>query len=199
MEPTTHRIIRIITVVTLSGLLLLTACQSFSFQAAQPTAAPTHESPHGPMAVFHTPSGSFEVDYPVEWDDAEGDDRRCGTALKCLISRQSEFMLVRESTLPGEGGAAALAEGLDRTIAAFDNETADSEFVSRTPVTLPSGLPAEVLRYVIEDGRVTVAELWAADGNQAVSIAFITWNEGFPALEPVAQYVFDSLRLAESE
>jgi len=149
------------------------------------------------MAVFRAPSGAFEVDYPAEWDDAADDDRRCGTALKCLISRQSEFMLVRETTLPGEG-AAALAEGLDRTVANFDNETADSEFISRSSLTLPSGLPAEVLRYVIEDGRVTVAELWAADGNRAISIAFITWNEGFPALEPVAEYVFESLRPAES-
>ncbi len=60
-----------------------------------------------------------------------------------------------------------------------------------------SGVAGEVLRYSIEQGTVSVKELWAAEGDTAVSVAFITWNEGFGAMEPVADYVFGTLRRVE--
>jgi hypothetical protein len=147
------------------------------------------------MGVFRTPSGRFEMDFPAEWSAAEGDDRRCQDAPKCLISRDSEFMLVRELPMVGRDSAPpSLATELDVVVAGFEATTADAEFVSREPLVTASGLPGEVLRYSIEQGTVSVKELWAADGDTAVSVAFITWNEGFPAMEPLADYVFDTLR-----
>ena len=143
----------------------------------------------GPAELLR--SFGFEVYFPAEWSTAEGDDRRCQDAPKCLISRESEFMLVREQTMAR--GPDALAAELDAVVAGFENATADAEFVSREPFTTASGLPGEILRYSIEQGRVSVKELWAADGDQAVSVAFITWNEGFAAMEPVADYVFSTL------
>lgn len=177
-------------------LLGLAACASFRLTPVEPTPAPVHDSPLGLMGLYRTPSGRFEVDYPAEWSDAAGDDRRCQDAPKCLISRDSEFMLVRESTMVGRDGAPpSLATELDAVVANFEGTTADAEFISREPLVMPSGIAGEVLTYSIEKGTVTVKELWAADGDTAVSVAFITWNEGFPAMEPVADYVFDTLRL----
>lgn len=177
----------------------LAACESFRLVPVEPTPAPVHESPLGLMGLYRTPSGRFEVDYPAEWNDAAGDDRRCQEAPKCLISRDSEFMLIREQTMVGRDGALpSLATELDAVVADFEGTTADAEFISREPWVTASGLDGEVLIYSIEQGTVTVKELWAANGGTAVSVSFITWNEGFPALEPVADYVFDTLRLVSN-
>lgn len=188
MEPI-HR--RIVLCVCLVVLLCLPACEAFRLTPVEPTPAPVHDTPLGQMGRYRTQSGRFEIDFPAAWDEAEGDDRRCQDAPKCLISRESEFMLVREQTMAR--GTDALAAELDAVVAGFENATADAEFVSREPFTTASGLPGEILRYSIEQGRVSVKELWAADGDQAVSVAFITWNEGFAAMEPVADYVFSTL------
>lgn len=183
--------------LTLLVMLSLAACDSFRLTPLEPTPAPIHDSPLGEMGRYQTPSGRFAVDFPAAWTAAEGDDRRCQDAPKCLISRASEFMLVREQRMAGRGGAPpSLAIELDAVVANFENTTADAEFLSREPFMTASGLPGEVLRYSIEQGRVSVKELWVADGDQAVSVAFITWNEGFVAMEPVADYVFGSLSLA---
>ncbi|MBX7251094.1 MAG: hypothetical protein K1X50_03855 [Candidatus Promineofilum sp.] len=189
-----HR--RIALCLCLIGLLSLAACEAFRLTPIEPTPAPVHDSPLGQMGRYRTPSGRFEVDFPAAWDEAEGDDRRCQDAPKCLISRNSEFMLVREQTMAR--GPDALAAELDAVVAGFENATADAEFVSREPFTTASGLSGEILRYSIEQGRVSVKELWAADGDQAVSVAFITWNEGFAAMEPVADYVFSTLALTNA-
>lgn len=178
-------------------IMTLTGCASFSFNQPTPTPVVEEPSPHGPMVQFRTPSGRFEVVYPAGWDDAAGDDRRCRDAQKCLISRDSEFMLLREVRMPtADGEPVSLATAIDNVVANFELTTADAEFLSRTALTLDSGLPAEILRYNIENGTVSVKELWAADGDLAVSIAFITWNEGFDTLEPVADYISQTLRLA---
>ena len=106
-------------------------------------------------------------------------------------------MLVRESTMVGRDGAPpSLATELDVVVANFEGTTADARLIAREPLVTASGVEGEVLRYSIEQGTVTVKEFWAADGDTAVSVAFITWNDGFPAMEPVADYVFDTLRLA---
>ncbi len=189
---------RTLLLLGLVALFGLAACESFRLTPVEPTAAPLHESPLGPMGVFRTPSGLFEVDYPAEWSAAEGDDRRCQDAPKCLISRDSEFMLVRESTMVGRDGAPpSLATELDVVVAGFEATTADAQFISREPFVTAAGVPGEVLRYSIEQGTVSVKELWAAEGDTAVSVAFITWNEGFAAMEPVADYVFGTLRRVE--
>ncbi len=178
-------------------LFALTACESFRLTPVEPTAAPVHDSSLGLMGLYRTPSGLFEVDFPAAWSDAAGDDRRCQDAPKCLISRDSEFMLVRESTMVGRDGAPpSLATELDVVVANFEGTTADARLIAREPLVTASGVEGEVLRYSIEQGTVTVKEFWAADGDTAVSVAFITWNDGFPAMEPVADYVFDTLRLA---
>lgn len=177
-------------------LVGLSACESFRLMPVEPTPAPVHESPLGLMGLYRTPSGRFEVDYPAEWSDAAGDDRRCQEAPKCLISRDSEFMLIREQTMASRDGAPpALATELDAVVADFEGTTADAKFISREPWLTASGVAGEVLIYSIEQGTVTVKELWAADGDTAVSVSFITWNEGFAAMEPVADYAFDTLRL----
>ena len=186
---------RTLLLLCLVALIGLTACESFRLTPVEPTAAPIHQSPLGPMGIFRTPSGQFEVDYPAEWSAAEGDDRRCQDAPKCLISRDSEFMLVRESTMIGRDGAPpSLATELDVVVAGFEATTADADFISREPLVTASGVAGEVLRYSIEQGTVSVKELWAAEGDTAVSVAFITWNEGFSVMEPVADYVFGTLR-----
>lgn len=175
-------------------LVGLSACESFRLMPVEPTPAPVHESPLGLMGLYRTPSGRFEVDYPAEWSDAAGDDRRCQEAPKCLISRDSEFMLIREQTMASRDGAPpALATELDAVVADFEGTTADAKFISREPWLTASGVAGEVLIYSIEQGTVTVKELWAADGDTAVSVSFITWNEGFAAMEPVADYVFSTL------
>jgi hypothetical protein len=182
-------------VLCLVALFALAACDAFRLTPVEPTPAPVHDSPLGMMGRYRTPSGLFELDFPAEWSDAAGDDRRCQDAPKCLISRDSEFLLVRELPMVGRDGAPpSLATELDVVVAGFEATTADAEFVSREPLVTASGLPGEVLRYSIEQGTVSVKELWAADGDTAVSVAFITWNEGFPAMEPLADYVFDTLR-----
>lgn len=183
-----------------SGLLFLSACAAFSFDQPQPTPPPMIDTLFGPMAAYRTPSGRFDVVYPADWNDAAGDDRRCRDAQKCLISRNNEFMLLREVRLPAvDGSPLPLAAAIDNVIAGFDLTTADAEFISRTPVTLASGLPAEVLRYSIENGTVSVKEVWAADDDLALSIAFITWNEGFPDLEPLADTIINSIRPAATK
>ena len=83
-----------------------------------------------------------------------------------------------------DGAPPSLATELDAVVATFEDTTADAEFVSREPLVTASGVAGEVLRYSIEQGTVSVKELWAADGDTAVSVAFITWNEGFAAMEP---------------
>lgn len=184
----------------LIAVLALAGCEAGAFRITpiEPTAAPVHASPLGSMGDYRTQSGLFEMDFPAGWSDAAGDDRRCQDAPKCLISRDSEFMLVRELKMVGRDGAPpSLATELDAVVANFSGTTADAEFVSRTPFVTLSGLQGEVLEYRIESGLVTVKELWAAEGNQAVSVAFITWNEGFTAMEPVADYVFGSLARVE--
>lgn len=179
-------------------LFALAGCDSFRLTPVEPTPAPVHDSPLGTMGRYRTPSGLFELDYPAEWSDAAGDDRRCQDAPKCLISRDSEFLLVRELPMVGRDGAPpSLATELDAVLANFEGTTADAEFVSRTPWVTASGVAGEVLRYSIEQGTVSVKELWAAEGNTAVSVAFITWNEGFAAMEPVADYVFTTLQRVE--
>lgn len=179
-------------------LFALAGCDSFRLTPVEPTPAPVHDSPLGTMGRYRTPSGLFELDYPAEWSDAAGDDRRCQDAPKCLISRDSEFLLVRELPMVGRDGAPpSLATELDAVLANFEGTTADAEFVSRTPWVTASGVAGEVLRYSIEQGTVSVKELWAAEGNTAVSVAFITWNEGFAAMEPVADYVFSTLQRVE--
>lgn len=179
-------------------LFALAGCDSFRLTPVEPTPAPVHDSPLGAMGRYRTPSGLFELDYPAEWSDAAGDDRRCQDAPKCLISRDSEFLLVRELPMVGRDGAPpSLATELDAVLANFEGTTADAEFVSRTPWVTASGVAGEVLRYSIEQGTVSVKELWAAEGNTAVSVAFITWNEGFAAMEPVADYVFTTLQRVE--
>jgi len=193
-----HRLLLLWPAVMLAAVLSLVACASGPFRLTpiEPTAAPVHDSPLGPMGDYRTQSGLFEMDFPAKWSDAAGDDRRCQDAPKCLISRQSEFMLVRESMLVGRNGAPpSLATELDAVVANFANTTADAEFISRAPFISATGLRGEVLEHRIESGRVMVKELWAAEGAQAVSVAFITWNEGFPAMEPIADYVFSTVRL----
>lgn len=191
MEPTSRRIILSLCLIV---LLALPACDAFRLTPVEPTPAPLHDGPVGQMGRYRTPSGRFEVDFPAAWSEAEGDDRRCQDAPKCLISRNSEFMLVREQTMAG-GDTPSLAAELDAVVAGFEATTADAEFLSREPFTTASGLQGEIVRYAIEQGRVSVKELWAADGDKAVSVAFITWNEGFAAMEPVADYVFGTLAL----
>lgn len=186
---------RIAFIGCLLALASLVACDAFRLTPLEPTPAPVHDSPLGQMGRYRTQSGRFEVDFPAAWSAAEGDDRRCQDAPKCLISRESEFMLVREQTMAG--GEGALAAELDAVVANFENTTADAKFISRTPFTTASGLQGEILRYSIEQGSVSVKELWAADGDQAVAVAFITWNEGFAAMEPVADYVFGTLAVAQ--
>lgn len=183
--------------VLLAALLSLAACASgpFRLMPIEPTAAPVHDSPLGLMGTYRTQSGRFEMDFPAAWSDAAGDDRRCQDAPKCLISRDSEFMLVRESKMVSRDGAPpSLATELDAVVTNFANTTADAEFLARTPFATDSGLEGEILEYRIESGLVTVKELWAADEAQAVSVAFITWNEGFPDMEPVADYVFSTVQ-----
>jgi hypothetical protein len=185
-------------VLCLVALFALAACDAFRLTPVEPTPAPVHDSPLGMMGRYRTPSGLFELDFPAEWSDAAGDDRRCQDAPKCLISRDSEFLLVRELPMVGRDGAPpSLATELDVVVATFEGTTADAEFVSRTPWVTESGVAGEVLRYSIEQGTVSVKELWAAEGETAVSVAFITWNEGFAAMEPVADYVFSTLRRVE--
>ena len=185
-------------VLCLIALFALAACDAFRLTPVEPTPAPVHDSPLGVMGRYRTPSGLFELDFPAEWSDAAGDDRRCQDAPKCLISRDSEFLLVRELPMVGRDGAPpSLATELDVVVATFEGTTADAEFVSRTPWVTESGVAGEVLRYSIEQGTVSVKELWAAEGETAVSVAFITWNEGFAAMEPVADYVFSTLRRVE--
>jgi hypothetical protein len=189
---------RTLFVLCLAALFALAACDAFRLTPVEPTAAPVHDSPLGVMGRYRTPSGLFELDYPADWNDAAGDDRRCQDAPKCLISRDSEFLLVRELPMVGRDGAPpSLATELDAVVANFEGTTADAEFVSRTPWVTAAGVQGEVLRYSIEQGTVSVKELWAAEGNTAVSVAFITWNEGFEAMEPVADYVFGTLRGVE--
>jgi hypothetical protein len=195
MESTIKRTLLLLSLVALFGLA---ACESFRLTPVEPTPAPVHDSPLGMMGRYRTPSGLFELDYPAEWSDAAGDDRRCQDAPKCLISRDSEFMLVRELKMVGRDGAPpSLATELDVVVAGFEATTADAQFISRQPLVTAGGVAGEVLRYSIEQGTVTVKELWVAEGDTAVSVAFITWNEGFPAMEPVADYVFGTLRLVE--
>jgi hypothetical protein len=185
-------------VLCLVALFALAACDAFRLTPVEPTPAPVHDSPLGMMGRYRTPSGLFELDFPAEWSDAAGDDRRCQDAPKCLISRDSEFLLVRELPMVGRDGAPpSLATELDVVVATFEGTTADAEFVSRTPWVTESGVAGEVLRYSIEQGTVSVKELWAAEGETAVSVAFITWNEGFAAMEPVADYVFTTLQRVE--
>jgi len=189
---------RTLLLLSLVALFGLAACESFRLTPVEPTAAPVHESPLGEMGRYRTPSGLFELDFPAAWSDAAGDDRRCQDVPKCLISRDSEFMLVREQPMVGRDGAPpSLATELDAVVATFEDTTADAEFVSREPLVTASGVAGEVLRYSIEQGTVSVKELWAADGDTAVSVAFITWNEGFAAMEPLADYVFSTLRRVE--
>ncbi len=185
-------------VLCLVALFTLAACDSFRLMPVEPTPAPVHDSPLGAMGRYRTPSGLFELEFPAAWNDAAGDDRRCQDAPKCLISRDSEFLLVRELPMVGRDGAPpSLATELDVVVAGFEATTADAEFVSRTPWVTESGVVGEVLRYSIEQGTVSVKELWAAEGGTAVSVAFITWNEGFEAMEPVADHVFSTLQRVE--
>ena len=185
-------------VLCLVALFTLAACDAFRLTPVEPTPAPVHDSPLGTMGRYRTPSGLFELEFPAEWSDAAGDDRRCQDAPKCLISRDSEFLLVRELPMVGRDGAPpSLATELDVVVAGFEATTADAEFVSRTPWVTESGVVGEVLRYSIEQGTVSVKELWAAEGGTAVSVAFITWNEGFEAMEPVADHVFSTLQRVE--
>ncbi len=195
MEPMIRRTHLVLCLV---ALFALAACDSFRLTPVEPTPAPVHDSPLGLMGRYRTPSGLFELDYPAEWSDAAGDDRRCQDAPKCLISRDSEFLLVREMPMVGRDGAPpSLDTELDAVVANFEGTTADAEFVSRTPWVTESGVAGEVLRYSIEQGTVSVKELWAAEGGTAVSVAFITWNEGFATMEPVADYVFSTLQRVE--
>lgn len=94
-----------------------------------------------------------------------------------------------------DGTPLSLTKAIDNVVANFELTTADAEFISREPVSLEGGLPAEVLRYRIENGTVSVKELWAADGDLALSVAFITWNEGYSGLEPLADYIIENIRL----
>lgn len=187
----------LLVVLLLLCALLPVACATgpFRITPVEPSPAPVHQSPLGPMGDYRTQSGLFAMDFPAEWSDAAGDDRRCQDAPKCLISRSSEFMLVRESKMVGrDGNPPSLATELDAVVANFEGTTADAEFLSRTPFVTASGLEGEVLVYQIESGLVTVKELWLAEGDRAVAVAFITWNEGFQAMEPVAGYVFSTVR-----
>jgi hypothetical protein len=180
----------------IGATLLLSACAAFSFEQAQPTAEFTLPSPYGSMFAYQTPSSRFEVLLPADWNDAAGDDRRCRDAQKCLISRDNEFILLREVRMPAtDGTPLSLTKAIDNVVANFELTTADAEFISREPVSLEGGLPAEVLRYRIENGTVSVKELWAADGDLALSVAFITWNEGYSGLEPLADYIIENIRL----
>ena len=102
MEPMIRRTHLVLCLV---ALFALAACDSFRLTPVEPTPAPVHDSPLGLMGRYRTPSGLFELDYPAEWSDAAGDDRRCQDAPKCLISCDSEFLLVRELPMVGRDGA----------------------------------------------------------------------------------------------
>ena len=107
-------------VLCLVALFTLAACDAFRLTPVEPTPAPVHDSPLGTMGRYRTPSGLFELEFPAEWSDAAGDDRRCQDAPKCLISRNSEFLLVRELPMVGRDGAPpSLATELDAVVANF--------------------------------------------------------------------------------
>jgi hypothetical protein len=111
-----------------------------------------------------------------------------------MISRDGEFMLVNEGRVPLQpDGQPDLSGYLDNVIANFGSTTREAEFIGREPVSLPSGLPAEILEYRLENGRVTVKEDWAAAGERAISVAFVTSNDGVPRPQPLASYIFDTV------
>lgn len=195
MEPTNRHVFALLLVFFTLGLA---SCADLAFSAVTPTPLSTHDTPFGPMATYVSPTGDFVLDYPAWWSDAAGDDRRCGDAVKCLISRDSEFMLVRLGPLAPRGAAAAptLEAYVDDIVANFESTTADAELVARDRLTTDSGLPGEVLTYRIENGLVTARELYVTDGEQVMALAFITWNEGYAAMAPIADYVFSSVRPA---
>jgi hypothetical protein len=182
-------------VLALAVALGLAGCGVITIEEAARMPVETHDSPFGPMAAHLTGTG-FSVDYPAEWEVAAEKDQRCGRAEFCWGSPEGAILIIQEGEIGGPGlDGIALPEYLDLVIADFDRSTSGFEFNGREAFESAGGVQGQMLSYTSDGGAVVTRELWAVnEDNEAVTVSVMAWSDDFEAIEPVARYVFDSVR-----
>lgn len=173
----------------------LAACASTEVQPVISTE--TRDTPFGPMATYESSTG-FAVDFPADWEVAAERDQRCGRAKLCYGSPRGAILILQEGQLGGPGlGDIGLSDYLTVMVGDFGRTESGFELTGREQITTGSGLPAEVLSYTSDKGAVTARELWTADGQDALTVSFLSWTENFEEIDELSRYVFDSVRPVE--
>ena len=169
-------------------LLLLAACSSDS---------PTVDSPFGPMTTYRSDSKAFTFEVPADWTDGAGTDPRCEGMAVCLVSATDQVMTIREANLGdvGKSDGMQLNEYMDVILVDFGTYTEGYEFKTRSQVITSSGLRTEVLNYTVQDGLMTVKELWYVYEGYGITLSFAAPTDTFSAFDPLVDYLMSTLRL----
>jgi hypothetical protein len=146
----------------------------------------------------HTTASGFRADFPAEWEVAAEKDQRCGRAEFCWGSPEGAILIIQEGEIGGPGlDDVALPDYLDLIVTDFDRSSGGFEFLGREPHETEAGVSGYILDYTSDNTAVRTREFWAVnEDNEAITLSLTAWAEDFAAVEPIANYLIDSVRPA---
>lgn len=208
------------------SLPVLLACFLFVVGCSAPSTAPTQtdagatnsdaaslteptESPgvppevasFGPFATYQTPDYGFLIEYPASWKDVTGQSPNCNRAQKCFERNQTQVLTIEIGDLGdvGKPGMTTLEKYLDIVVPDLGATDPGFELISRMPFEISSGLPGEVIEFTFQDGLVKARRLWSVSEGKGINVTFITYADEYDRMNPLVDYSFSTLRMAEGD
>lgn len=181
-----------------------TAAGSDAASPGEPTelpGIPPEVARFGPFATYQTPDYGFLIEYPANWEDVTGQSPNCNRAQKCFERNQTQVLTIEIGDLGdvGKPGMMTLEKYLDIVLPDLGATDPSFELISRTPFQITSGLPGEVIEFTFQDGLVKARRLWSVSDGKGINVTYITYADEYDRMNPLVDYSFSTVRMAESD
>ena len=182
------------------GGYFLTVAQAPEGAAAvsPPEAAPTIDSPFGPMALYESEIYPVSIQYPADWMEQPVTPEAGLTAL--YLGEQNEEFAIAEEEVAALGlGPLTLSEYVDAVLSVLSTVVPGYELISRQQTVTAQGLQIEMVEISALGGLQIATRLIYLDEDQiAFSATYTTPKARLEELKELIDYSFGTLQVEEA-
>ena len=163
-----------------------------------PEAAPTIDSPFGPMALYESEIYPFSIQYPADWTKQPTDPQQGIVAQ--YVGEQAEAFLITEENVEALGlRGLTLSEYVDVVLSVLSTELPGYEFVSRKQAVTEQGLPIEVVEFSYLGGFQKGTYLvYLYEGQTGFIAAYFSPTAHHEELKALIDYSFGTFQVKEA-
>ena len=163
-----------------------------------PEAAPTIDSPFGPMALYESEIYPFSIQYPAAWTEQPVTPEAGLTAL--YLGEQNEEFVIAEEEVAGLGlGPLTLSEYVDALLSVLSTVVPGYQLISRQQTVTAQGLPIEMVEISALGGlQIATRQVYLHRGVTGFSATYTASKSRHEELKDLIDYSFSTLQVGEA-